>query len=78
MKIILYQYLPTGYKGEMVFCDICLIPVMGFAWRLAKDNEAGDLYDLCCKHYNENIDHHSDHKFYCNIPSGDIASKRYV
>ena len=68
-----YDY--PGYKGEMVFCDKCLIPVMGFAWRLAKDKECGDLYDLCANHYNKNEDPHSQDKFYCNIPTGDIMSQ---
>lgn len=58
----------------MVFCDKCLIPVMGFAWRLAKEKESGDLYDLCCKHYNENEDPYSRDHYYCNIPSGAIDS----
>ena len=67
--------ITTGYKGEMVFCDKCLIPVMGFAWRLAKEKDStGDLYDLCCVHYNENEDPHSRNHFYCNIPTGYIPS----
>lgn len=70
----------VGYQGEMVYCDKCLIPVMGFAWRLvgssAKDNESGDFYDLCFIHYNENEDHHSEDPFYCNIPSGDLYNQQ--
>lgn len=58
-----------------MFCDKCLIPVMGFAWRLAREKDStGDLYDLCCTHYNENEDPHSSNHFYCNIPSGYIPS----
>ena len=56
----------------MIFCDKCLIPVMGFAWRLFKEDKGGDLYDLCCTHYNANEDAYSDNNFYCNIPTGRI------
>ena len=56
-----------------MFCDKCLVPVMGFAWRLAKEKESGDLYDLCCTHYNENEDPHSFDPFYCYLPSQDIT-----
>jgi len=60
----------------MVFCDKCLMPVMGFAWRLSKENKYGDLYDLCFTHYNENEDAYSEDQFYCNIPTGDIISDK--
>ena len=61
----------------MVFCDKCLRPVMGFGWRLARE-EGGDLYDLCCAHYNENEDPHSDDRFYINIPTGQITREKNI
>lgn len=66
---------PAGYKGEMVFCDKCLFPVMGFSWRLVKCNGSKDSYDLCFTHYNENEDPYAERSFYCIIPSGDIELK---
>ena len=68
----------AGYKGEMVFCDKCLLPVMGFAWRLHEGDVDKHSYDLCFTHYNENEDPYSGSKFYCIIPSGDFSSKMYV
>jgi hypothetical protein len=60
----------------MAFCDKCLLPVMGFAWRLVMENGHKLSYDLCFTHYNENEDPYSEDKFYCVIPSGDIATER--
>ena len=57
-----------------MFCDKCLIPVMGFAWRLLTEDKEGDLYDLCFTHYNANEDAYSDKNFCCNIPTGRIKS----
>ena len=63
----------TGYLGQMVFCDKCLEPSKGLAFRLARENKSvGDLYDLCHKCYNECDDEHVNSPFYCNIPSGNI------
>ena len=61
-----------------MFCDKCLYPVMGFAWRLVKGNGHKDSYDLCFTHYNENEDPYSRDQFYCTIPSGDITTDRSV
>ena len=67
----------AGYKGEMVFCDKCYFPVMGFAWRLVKGHGYTDAYDLCFTHYNENEDPYSSEKFYCIIPNRDVSKVRY-
>ena len=65
----------------MIFCDKCLVPVMGFAWRLYSEDEEGDLcfddeiYDLCFTHYNANEDAYTDGSFYCNVPTGRIKKE---
>ncbi len=57
----------------MVFCDKCLDPSKGLAFRLARQNiSVGDLYDLCVQCYNEGDDEHTRSHFHCNIPSGNI------
>ena len=62
-----------GYLGQMVFCDKCLEPSKGLAFRLARQNiSLGDFYDLCHKCYDECEDEHMRSCFYCNIPSGNI------
>jgi hypothetical protein len=66
----------VGYKGEMVFCDKCMLPVMGFAWRLKEGNVAEHSYDLCFTHYNENEDLYSQKQFYCVVASGDTSTDR--
>ncbi len=71
--IILLLHSFIGYLGQMVFCDKCLDPSKGLAFRLARQNTSvGDLYDLCVQCYNEGDDEHIMSHFHCNIPSGNI------
>ena len=73
----------------MIWCDACLLPAMGYAFRLASgddDDEGGHpttadkFYDLCYICYNAGRgSQFLEQQFRCNLPGDDIAKReRYM
>ena len=75
--LLSYCHIDTvaGFKGEHVICDMCLEPVMGYAWKLAS-TLTNDVSNLCCTHYNKYKHMYSKHKSCSYIPGDEVEPKQ--